>query len=284
MQMRRGRDGSCLMVLVVAVSLSAGVIVASAATCAPRSERSAAPAAAGGDEPPLLLAQAATPTATATPTVTRTARPPDAACMSGKTITSPASAQALPGGKISIKVTVEVPRAVDDVARAIDAQSWDECGRLFKSTYLAQAVDGTYPTPGGWALPATPQPPGSDYGAVLYEFWSCWSKPRCNAWFMNLLDIDAVRTPATGALQRYDVGYRLRTCIDAATSSGPTALTGDNGHLIATRVDGGHTSVSMTKSLAFTSDTDGFRTYAAYVGAPTQVADSIAEIACCIVP
>ncbi len=100
-------------------------------------------------------------------------------------------------------VSIEVQRNIDDVARAIDPQSWSACMPLvFPHSFIASpGVNGSYPSnPDGSAHPLPDPPPvGSTWSGIFYEHF----RVEFMSWFRNLIAADAQHTPGESYSLRY---------------------------------------------------------------------------------
>ena len=206
------------------------------------------------------------------------------------TLAAPPTTDSNSPAVINVTVVLDLARDVSQVAKAIDAQNWDRCAPFFKETFLAKKVGDTYPVDPvtKFATPDDPLPSGSAYHRVLFELWSCYGLMSCNSsWFMNLLDIDASRVPATGGpLTEYEVAYCLN-CDGAHWLDGamggmvPMKLLVDDGAITAEQTTPGHTRVTMKKNLALDNVGGFLMAYGGYKAAGNEVAREVAQVACC---
>jgi len=115
------------------------------------------------------------------------------------------------------QMSIQVPRALPDVAAAMDPQSWDECSKYFCSpehTFLASK------TSSGGVVAQPKLPAGLPYGTfrTLFEHFRC-NGMFCDADFQTLLTVNtwydtpppssASPVPTLGTSQRYWVSYDL---------------------------------------------------------------------------
>lgn len=147
---------------------------------------------------------------------------------------------------------VTIPRNVEDIARALDPQSWDLCSPFFKDTHLVSTAAPCCPTNSGCSeTGARSEPAGKPYkDAVLYERFCiadncgipCPGPHMCDIDFENLLCITTGYDPRipfsflAGCADRYDVDYHLASWISGELLGvEPAAIITDRGHLSARR-------------------------------------------------
>jgi hypothetical protein len=172
---------------------------------------------------------------------------------------------------------VSVPHAVDEVAKSIDAQNWDNCGLLFADTHLAK-LGGN-----GMVVDLPAKPPGTTYGpTTFYEHFVC-ADNSCD--FENILGLNASwEPPPSGAPRRYIVSYWFDKAISARSSNtSGLEIKVDDGELWA-RDDTTETTVFMRKELKFNSPGITGVTQGLFEVHQDELAGSLAEIACCPVP
>lgn len=179
-------------------------------------------------------------------------------------------------------ISLAVNRSVDDVARALDPQSWSSCSQLFRKAYLAaEPVGAADPAPDtpvapGTAYPGTSVVPGTPYPSRLFfEHYD----GRCSfgCWFKNLLDVRTWYEPLPPSSDhRYRVRYDLHRFL-----SGTEVIKIDGGGLKVEPTTGG-AAVTAWKTLQLQSVVATAVTAAVF--RQSAASAMITEMACCEVP
>jgi hypothetical protein len=180
------------------------------------------------------------------------------------------------GPTATVYVEIAVDRALDDVARALDPQKWDQCSKFFKppeNTYLATLQNGL-------PVPAKVIGAGTAYGTAtkttLFEHFEC-GIVGCPTWFENMLGVETVRDVTTNGYRRYSAFYYLDQAI-----AGTGKLAIDQGHSIALEESANLTKVEGKKSIAMAQP--GTNGVVAGSLLHAELAGELAEIVCCVVP
>ena len=181
---------------------------------------------------------------------------------------------------VTSSITLTVNRSVDDVARAVDPQSWSRCSRYFVKSYLAvdpgsSTADPTPDTPVtvGTAYPSTAVVPGTPYPSRLFfEYYDGHCSVGC--WYKNLLDVRTWYEGTTG--HSYHVHYDLHRYL-----AGTQPIKIDGGGLSVEPATGG-ASVNAWKTLQF--DSTIVTGAAAAVFRQSNAAALLSEMVCCDVP
>jgi hypothetical protein len=173
---------------------------------------------------------------------------------------------------------ITVPRAVADVGKAIDPQTWDHCSKFFcfpERTYLAH-LDSTN------KVITDPQLPfGSLYSPrTLFERFTCTVKDCKNTTFQNLLHVEAY-----DLAPRRQVNYGLEKYLDGSAdgwSKEDVEILIDTGQLWAEPdTTPGWTVTYADKTLLFKSDFLTGAVNGAWSLGQAELTGELAEMACC---
>lgn len=192
-----------------------------------------------------------------------------------KVSVSPASAPCA-----SYTVDIDVPLAPDVVAKALDAQSWDNCSKFFcppERTYLAHLDSSNNPV----MDPALP--PASTYmGLPLFEHFSCPLKVCGYTTFENMLNVDSY---FTGPPTHYQVTYGLKKYLSGSAAGGlgqqDLEIFIDSGQLWAEPDGSGGSIVHSDKTLWFRNPVVLGIFNGGLQVMEKELAGELAEIACC---
>ncbi len=206
---------------------------------------------------------------------------------------------------------VFVPRPVNDIARALDPQSWDLCSPFFTDTHLASTAGPCCPASPAASCSETgkrSEPAGKPYAAVLYEHFCiaddcsspCPGPHRCNIDFENLLCVTTEYTPGiscslfAACADRYDVDFDLASGISGELLGvEPAPLITDEGHVSARRATAAETAtlsgspwalVHVDKTLGFANPGQTGAVGKFLQILTDELAGQIVEQACCAVP
>lgn len=211
---------------------------------------------------------------------------------------------------VNWRFEILVPKGVDDIALALDPQSWDQCIPFFEDTHLESTPACCPKTPASVCSitgDAT-EPAGKPYESTcLYERFcngancsaGCRGAMRCDWSFENLLCVKAWYTPPVhlsclaSCADRYDVDYHLaESLFGELMGTDGESITMDYGNLSAreatsaekaTLVGSEWSVVTVSKTLDFAGSgyTGGVGTY--LQGMQDELAWQTGEHACCVV-
>lgn len=217
------------------------------------------------------------------------------------------------GPQSSWAFDIKVPRRFDDVARALDPQSWAKCSTFFRDSYFvttpASCCDPSAQDPSctttmganGRPVPGTALPIGKPHDYLpLYERLcvsndcdQCGKWPNCQVNFENILCIKTSYQPSvflsclTPLADRFDVDYRLGAWLKGELLAVPGKMViTDQGTLSTTRLAGGPTTgdwstvhVEKQLSLQGSFDNGAARTY--FTAMVDELSNQSIDHACC---
>jgi hypothetical protein len=205
---------------------------------------------------------------------------------------------------------VSIPRNMEDVARALDPQSWDQCSPFFEDTHLASTASPCCPTTSSCAETGVlSKPAGKPYNqAVLHERFCiaddcgspCPGPNSCNVDFETLLCVTTeydAWVPFSCMLaraDRYKVDYHLASWISGELfGAEKVAVITDQGSLSTRRAAAAETAtlggspwsvVHVDKTLDFANSGQTGAVGKFLQALQDELAGQIVEQACCEVP
>ncbi len=205
---------------------------------------------------------------------------------------------------------VSIPRDMEDIARALDPQSWDQCSPFFKETHLASTASPCCPAASSCTETGPrSEPAGKPYNqAALYERFCvaddcsspCPGPHKCDIDFENLLCVTTeydAWVPCSCMVShadRYDVDYQLASWISGELLGiEPAAVITDEGRLSTRRATAAETAkltgspwsvVHVDKTLDFANSGQTGAVGKFLQALKDELAGQVVEQACCEVP